>query len=390
MLSAQGHAGWQCVAQPAYNRPATKSVRLPTTNNQPLEEGARQKSSDLLCSSGWKALGWVKPNLCWGAGISLRLHVHPLSACAGGLWESQNKCMPFTCCCTSILNGKQRLLCGAWVGSELQLWQWEGGRAQSPHLDRKAQRCLLVLLFDQVLWLMLPWLWQRDAETRHIQQDPNPCPVLNYFCNPIRQDCNREVAPPWAETGSRRGSSCVQEGKVSLCWEGARQQERGMTEDLAAGAYGAVAAEPTARCMAWTSDTAAPGPRVEAGMGHPILVPVESSLGQLGTVEQVGGAGASPLAMGKDAGAGGHGVLQLLWHVPGQHKPGLCGGWRRPMQSGWGGCSGAGFWVPRMVQDAQGRRGCPGWCRDTLVDGIFCWGGAGWGRWGVTPAPQGR
>lgn len=99
-LSAQGCTGWQHAAHPAYNRPATKSIKLPTTSEQSLGEGVGQESSDLLC------------------------------VYAGGMQESQNKCLPFACCHTSILTGKQWLLCGAWVGSGLQFWQQEGSRAQ--------------------------------------------------------------------------------------------------------------------------------------------------------------------------------------------------------------------------------------------------------------------
>lgn len=102
-LSAQGCTGWQHTAHPAYNRPATKSIKLPTTSEQSLGEGVGQEgqeSSDLLC------------------------------VYAGGMQESQNKCLPFACCHTSILIGKQWLLCRAWVEFGLQLWQQEGSRAQ--------------------------------------------------------------------------------------------------------------------------------------------------------------------------------------------------------------------------------------------------------------------
>lgn len=46
-----------------------------------------QESSDLLCNGSWKVLGQVNSNLCWGVGISLRLHFHRLSACASGVQE---------------------------------------------------------------------------------------------------------------------------------------------------------------------------------------------------------------------------------------------------------------------------------------------------------------
>lgn len=78
----------------------------------------------------------------------------------------------------------------------------------------------------------------------------------------------------------------------------------------------------------------------------------------------------------KDAGAGGHGCSSCCVVCQGSTAQDYVRGWRRPMQRGWGGCSGAGFQVPRMVQDAQGRKGCPGWQGDTFTDGFFCWGGA--------------
>jgi len=66
-LSAQGLTGWLRAAHPAYNRPATKLVKLPTTSEQSLGEAVEQEgqeSSDLLCSGSWKALGQLQPNLC--------------------------------------------------------------------------------------------------------------------------------------------------------------------------------------------------------------------------------------------------------------------------------------------------------------------------------------
>lgn len=98
-----GCTGWHHAAHLVYNRPATKLIKLPTTSEQSLGEGVGQEgqeSSDLLC------------------------------AYAGGMQESQNRCLLFACCRRSILIGKQWLLCGAWVGSGLQLWQQEGSRAQ--------------------------------------------------------------------------------------------------------------------------------------------------------------------------------------------------------------------------------------------------------------------
>lgn len=47
-----------------------------------------QESSDLLCNGSQKTLGQVKPNLHRSVGISLQLHIHRLSAHAGGLQES--------------------------------------------------------------------------------------------------------------------------------------------------------------------------------------------------------------------------------------------------------------------------------------------------------------
>lgn len=125
MLSAQGCPGRQCAAHPAYSRPTSALVRPPTTSEQSLGGGEGQESSNLPCSSSRKVLGQVEPNLHQGAGVSLWLHVHQVGACAGGVLEIQNKCLPFRCCCMSTLNGKLWLLCGAWAGSGLQLWQWE-------------------------------------------------------------------------------------------------------------------------------------------------------------------------------------------------------------------------------------------------------------------------
>lgn len=82
-----------------------------------------QESSSLLCSGSWKALGQVK--LHSSAGISLELHIQ-------GLAGELKKCLPFSHCYTGILIRKQGLLCRALVGSGLQLWQREGGRAQLP------------------------------------------------------------------------------------------------------------------------------------------------------------------------------------------------------------------------------------------------------------------
>lgn len=143
MLSAQGRTGWQCAAHSAYNKPASKLVKLPTTSKQSLREGLEQGSSNLLCSGRWKVLGQVKPDVRQDVGTSLWLRVHRLGARAGGMRESQKKCLPFTCCCTSILNRKRWLLCRAWVGSGLQLWQQEA-EPSSPRPDWRAWRCLLV------------------------------------------------------------------------------------------------------------------------------------------------------------------------------------------------------------------------------------------------------
>lgn len=145
------------------------------------------------------------------------------------------------------------------------------------------------------------------------------------------------------------------------------------------------------------SSKAAPGPGAEAGMRHPILVPGESSLDQLGAAEQWERQGLLPWPLGKMSGL--EKLLGMRW------------GGDTPMQSGWGRCrvqwgrildahgsagmprvvqgpgwcgmpkgsagmartvldaqGGAG--MPRTVLDAQGGVGFPGWCRDA-------WGGAG-------------
>lgn len=152
----------------------------------------------------------------------------------------------------------------------------------------------------------------------------------------------------------------------------------------AAGAYGAVVAEPAAWCIAGGGQ-AVLHPRAEAGMAHPILVPGESSLGPAECCGAMGEAGAAPPATGKDARAGGRGMLQLLWGVPGQHSPGLWwAGWRGPMQSGW--CRYRVRWD--RILDAQGDEGCSGHCRDARGS-ARC---PGWNRtsgavWG---SPHGR
>lgn len=78
---------------PVHNRPATKSAKLLATHKKSLGEAAgqeKQESSALLCISSWKALGLVKPNLHWDAGISLPLHIHKFSAGAWVVWETGN------------------------------------------------------------------------------------------------------------------------------------------------------------------------------------------------------------------------------------------------------------------------------------------------------------
>lgn len=102
----------------------------------------------------------------------------------------------------------------------------------------------------------------------------------------------------------------------------------------------------------------APGPKAEAGMGHPILVPGESSLDQLGAAEQWERQGLLP----------GHGEICRGWRAWGAPAAvGHAGAAQlRAMRSAGAdtGCSGAVFWMPRMVQDAQGSAGMPGVVQD--------------------------
>lgn len=129
--------------RPVYNRLATNSVQLLTTHKQSLGEVAgqeKQESSDLLCSSSWKALEQVKPNPHWGAGISLPLNIHRFSAGARGVWKTRNKLLPFRCCHANILNRKQCLLCGG-ITADATLAMAEGGSNQIHPSRPKSMPC---------------------------------------------------------------------------------------------------------------------------------------------------------------------------------------------------------------------------------------------------------
>lgn len=99
---------------------------------------------------------------------------------------------------------------------------------------------------------------------------------------------------------------------------------------------------------------AASGPSAEAGLRHPVLVPGESSLDQLGVAEQWERQGAAPLPRGmmpRLGGAGCSSCCGVCQGVAGTH-----GEWLGQVQAVVEQDSGCLRWC----RDAQGSAGCPG------------------------------
>lgn len=196
----------------------------------------------------------------------------------------------------------------------------------------------------------------------------------------------------WAAAGCRRGGSCQEatsgRGKYPHAGKG-NDRGAGSCCMVLLGAYGAVAAEPAARCVqGW----AGPGAKAEAGMGHPILSTcsiLSRPAGHCGAVRE---AGTAPLAVGKYAGAEG--------------CSSCCGVCRDSTAQGYAkvemdpcrvtgadtGCSGAGFCMHRTAQDARGRAGMPPQMRSFtgVVRGASGCAGVPVGKVGVIPSAQGR
>lgn len=109
----------------------------------------------------------------------------------------------------SNLNGKQRLLCRAWVGSGLQLYQQERGRAQLPlsgseDVEVSAGNCMSSLIRHRSC--LCPG-YSREMQRPDASSRTQIRALFQMISNPIRQHWSRG-SPPWAEAGWRRRGSC--------------------------------------------------------------------------------------------------------------------------------------------------------------------------------------